>query len=884
MELNKILTAIMVTFFVTTFSVAQVGEKDPFEKMNREYEAKMQRMEQEYAQKMERMQKEYEAKIKRMNTAFESYLKRGFKEVEQKKQVIKPVEVPKPIAQPKFEPTSPTVKTPTQLAKVPEPIAPKMELVEAPAYSIAPIVASPEGMDDYKEPLNVDFFGSEAHLYIDKRTKELNLSSVNPKAFAKYWDSFTKTYYQIYIESLVNYAQETNLNDWGIYQLIDKSSKKLFTSGNNQDMWKWSILNQAGYQAKIGYHGNTVSLMLPFMQQVFEKPYYSIAGTNYYLIDGKLGKKNLYTYEENFGGAAKKIDLHLPYSLNFTDESNTVTKTTKLPKENEALKLKMDKTIMAFLASYPQTDNVVYLNAAMSGSVKNDLYDYIKPRINGMSETEAVAYLMNYLHNSFEYKTDRDQFGKEKMFFPDEIFYYPYSDCEDRTVLFTRLVNDLLGLDVVALTYFSHMAAAVSFNQQVEGYNFKVAGQNYTICDPTYINAPIGAVMPEYEGYKPIAIKINNNNQMGNIWQMIAKSIEKENEGNIFISDRQMSENGKYVVSGWFSNEVTLGDRTYKSASNTRDLWFASFSENGKMEWFLPLQCSNYGFTQAFSVGKKGNAYALINYAGSINVNQKRLCKSETPAHLILGISNKAQPILTENINFEVPEGKKLAFYGKYRPDGSKIDLLSFPTDRVRFASKITVDSNNEVVVRGVVGEVEGLTKDVPINLSSATYSAENQLEDYMNNYEKQDFNKHMVGLFAAIKLLSQNGGSMSGLTVRNLLKKNNPNFRKENPDVYEGLLRMQFVANKGGVVKVETYKGKNVSLFSMRIKNNSNMQIVRTDNNAYQLKFLNGVDVGKAIIWYNLNSITLNGNGNMLFDYDSDHTKKMVKIDEIVN
>ena len=29
------------------------------------------------------------------------------------------------------------------------------------------------------------------------------------------------------------------------------------------------------------------------------------------------------------------------------------------------------------------------------------------------------------------------------------MYYYPYSDCEDRSILFARLVKDLLGLDVV---------------------------------------------------------------------------------------------------------------------------------------------------------------------------------------------------------------------------------------------------------------------------------------------------------------------------------------------------------------------------------------------------------------------------------------------------
>ncbi len=882
MATKQILFTITVfIFFFSNTLTSQDKKNDPFEKLNRKYEARLNKMNKNYEDNLQRMQQEYDDHLKKMNDAFKTYLKSNFEEVPQKNSEVKKEEVPKPIDQPIFQPLTTTTPNKESIS-IPEPITPQIVLTEAPAYSITPIIQQPTAANDFKENFTVDFFGSEAQLKIDSRTRTLNLASVTPESFANYWSDFTETYYQVYLESVIDFASQTNLNDWGIYQIIDKSSKKLFSSSNNQELWKWAILNQAGYQAKIGYNGSTVCLMLPFLQEIYGKPYYFIDGYNYYLIDNKLGKKSLYTYEKNFGGATKALDLLLPYALNFND--NTIIKQTTLPNEKVPLQLKLDKTTMMFLASFPQTNNTVYLNAAMSGNAKETLYDYIRPRIEGMSETEAVTYLLKYLHNSFDYKTDRDQFGKEKMFFPDEIFYYPYSDCEDRTVLFTRLVNDLLGLDVVALTYFSHMAAAVSFSTPVDGYNFIVGDQNYTICDPTYINAPIGSVMPEYKDYTPIAIKINNNNQMNNIWQMIAKSIEKNNEGNIYINDRLISENGKYIVSGWYNQSIQIGNKSFTSSNNTRDLWFASYKNTGDIEWFLPVKCTNYGFTQAFNVGKKGNVYALINYTGAININNKTVSKSDHSAHLILGISDKAQTILQENIDFEAPDGQKLAFYGKYKPDGTKVDLVSFPTDKVRFDSKITVDSQNDVVVRGIVGEIEGLTKDVPITLSSSNYNPEVQLESYISEYKSKDYNKHIASLFAAIKILSQNGASFSGLNVRNLISKNNPNFPKNNPNMYESLLRMQFVVNKGGVVKIETYKEKKISLDAMTIKNNSNMQISNSSSDAYKIYFLNGVEVGKAIVWYDLNSITINKNGSLIFDYDDDHTKKEVKIETILD
>ncbi len=874
--MNRFLPSFVFLFSFSLALIAQVTDDDPFKKMNEKYENKLHKMNSDYEKTTQRMQQEYDDKLKKMNEAFIKYLKGGFNEVEQKKQIEKPVEVPKPVDQPVFE-------TETESKKAPEPIAPKIALIEAPAYSISPIIRKPEAADNYKQPIIVDFFGSKVNLTIDRRSSDLHLTEVTPKAFAQYWGDFSNTYYQLYIESLLNYMEQTNLNDWGIYQVIDHTAKQLYTSGNNREMWKWAMLNQTGYQAKIGYNGNKVCLMLPFMQQVFEKPYYSIEGYNYYLMNDILGNKSIYTYSENFGGAVKKLDLNLPYSLHFNNTDNVITKTTKLPNSETLVQIPMNKTTLDFLSSYPQTDNIVYLNAAMSASVKNALYESIQPVIRGMSETEAVTYLLNYLHHSFEYKTDRDQFGKEKMFFPEEIFYYPYSDCEDRTVLFTRLVNDLLDMDAIALTYFSHMAAAVSFSTPVDGYNFTVSGQNYTICDPTYINAPIGVVMPEYRDYTPLAIKINTNKSMGNIWQSIGKTIEQNNQDNIYISERKLSENGKYIVSGWFKNSITIGDFSYSAYANTRDLWFATFSEGGDLEWFVPVSCSGFAYTKAFNVGKNGNVYALVNYTGSMAIQNTMLGQTENASHIILGLSNKAQPVLAENITFEVPEGKKLAFYGKYKPDGTKVDLLSFPTDKIVFDSDITIDSKNEVVVRGIVGEIEGLTKDVPINLSNATYSPDDDLQENINTLKQQSINQHMISLFAAFNVLSKNGGHMSGLDFRNLIRKNNPEFRKTNPDIYEGLLRLQFVVNKGGVIQIETYKNREVDLLSMQISNNTNLQLIKLSPDNYKLVFLNGAKMRLSNLWHHLNFMTLNQNGTILFDYDNDHSQRKVNLNDLI-
>lgn len=64
---------------------------------------------------------------------------------------------------------------------------------------------------------------------------------------------------------------------------------------------------------------------------------------------------------------------------------------------------------------------------------------------------------------------------------PRRNYYYPYSDCEDRSILFARLVKDLLGLDVVLLYYPAHIATAVCFKGEVKATTCRHRQQ--TLCN-----------------------------------------------------------------------------------------------------------------------------------------------------------------------------------------------------------------------------------------------------------------------------------------------------------------------------------------------------------------------------------------------------------------
>ena len=107
--------------------------------------------------------------------------------------------------------------------------------------------------------------------------------------------------------------------------------------------------------------------------------------------------------------------------------------------------------------------------------------------------------LLNFVQTAFVYEYDNKVWGGDRAFFAEETLYYPYADCEDRAIFLSRLVRDLLRLDVILVFYPGHLAMAVCFTQNVAGDYIMLNGKKYIICDPTYIGAPVGLTMPDMD-------------------------------------------------------------------------------------------------------------------------------------------------------------------------------------------------------------------------------------------------------------------------------------------------------------------------------------------------------------------------------------------------
>ena len=270
------------------------------------------------------------------------------------------------------------------------------------------------------------------------------------------------------------------------------------------------VLAQCGYDVKIARKNSDLFLLLAIKDTVYKKNYLTIGNKRYYIIEEYGGKGSYYTFTHDFSPMSQSCSMQISERIQLNDfakeSKEKIFASKKYP--DLAIKASVDINLMKLYNDYPMMDWQLYAKTPMSISLENKLLPTLRQMTDGKSKEEATGIILNLVQTAFEYKTDEEQFGYERPLFVDELFYYNYSDCEDRAILFSYLVRKVLNLDVVLLYYPNHLTTAVKLPSYNKGDYVSLNGQRYTVCDPTYINAGIGEAMPQFKNVKAKVIEL----------------------------------------------------------------------------------------------------------------------------------------------------------------------------------------------------------------------------------------------------------------------------------------------------------------------------------------------------------------------------------------
>lgn len=383
---------------------------------------------------------------------------------------------------------------------------------------LAPI----EPLDEDVDLVSIALYGTLVSVAFPQDA-DLQLISVDEYGISKLWEQLADTTiipakFDVTIKSCLQHRTSMKLCDWAYIKMVQAVAKKRYGDTNEAVIFTSFILAQSGYKIRLAFKDDMVFMMFASHHELYNLLRVMIDGDFYYIIDHRM-RGNFYISNVGYDGEQRfslliadeqKVDYELSDTLTATS-FNGCTMTSQV-----------NMNLIKFYEDYPTgklysgDENSKWLVGAktpLDSIAKSTLYPQVRELIKGLSEWQAVAKILEWLQTGFEYGLDDEVWGRDRMFFPTETLYYPKADCEDKAILFSAIVRDILNLDVILLYWnepVGHLATAIHF-PVVEGkaeyvmYNDK----KYAICDPTCHYAPVGRRGPTYRGYNPTIMVID---------------------------------------------------------------------------------------------------------------------------------------------------------------------------------------------------------------------------------------------------------------------------------------------------------------------------------------------------------------------------------------
>lgn len=529
-------------------SIAAFSQDDEYQKFLEQRKKQMQEKSEANKQKISDMSQEYKDYVDRMNAEFADFVAKQWELFDEfKKQQLS-------YSQPKIEEAPVAVSTIEEKDVVTEESKEIEYVVEAelPAVTEAVKVAY-EGKDNdnyelktrldkngavdlpvkeyveekpapitYGTEIKLNFYGRQVPLHVSQKLKAKS-NGIDEKNVANYFTNIAKNREETKAlwDELTGVVDEFGLNEWGYFCLLRSLSEKLFTNIDDRVLFCFYMLrNEGNFKTRVARGKNsdklTLLIALDNSKEVYSYTFFQFkddeSGTKkvkYYTVYGG-GKANEAVYSYDFCKQdADKREMKLDFTKNLNMGACDVTRTVQLTKKR-SVTLPYNKAHMAYLNDVPMTVFPIYFVNPIAIEAQQVLQDNFSEMRDQYTPTQFIQMLLHFVQTGFEYKTDDDQFGYEKYFYPEEVIGYPYCDCEDRSAMFAWLVQKYTNAKVIGLQYEGHVATAVWFGDDanVKGDGFMYGGKKYYVCDPTYINASIGMTMPQFKGKTPKIIKL----------------------------------------------------------------------------------------------------------------------------------------------------------------------------------------------------------------------------------------------------------------------------------------------------------------------------------------------------------------------------------------
>lgn len=455
-----------------------------------------------YGAYKEKKEADFEAYRARVNAEYAEYMRRYWVWLESKKPVADPrlkIKEVGPINLPDLSDFDPDIDTEIE----------KVTVLPIQMKNVDPVKVPPikYKAKTAEKRIQFKFYGTPCEVRFDP-TKKVQLANARENAVADMWEVLSTDDYNNILYDLLQARKKLQLCDWAYLKLAETAAETIYGAGTNESVVLSAfIMNQSGYRIRMGRTDDEkLHLLVASKDGMYSRLYWELNGNRYYLSKNS-GVKSLHIFDNKYP-EEQSMSLAIENEQLFLKKATTPRVLRSKKNADISFSATFNENMIQFYSDYPKPfpmnnpdDQYYYLaNTPISKEVKDMVYPYLKRAIAGKSEEEAGNIIINFMQTALVYEYDDKVWGAHRAFFPEETLFYPYCDCEDRAILFTRLIRDLMGLEAVILHVPGHALAAVNFHEDIKGTYITFNGKKFLVCEPTFLSAmPIGATGKDFD-------------------------------------------------------------------------------------------------------------------------------------------------------------------------------------------------------------------------------------------------------------------------------------------------------------------------------------------------------------------------------------------------
>ena len=451
-----------------------------------------------------------------INYVFAEFIKHGWKEFDPKPAVPRPKdEKVKPEVTKRDTPKSDT-STDRFWFRLK-----KEKVIEAPKPKPQPVPIVPIKEDNTDDDATVScrLWGTDFTVHFNPMDA-FTFKDLSPQTLSDAWLKLSAKKYNRLLRDCLDLRFEKQLGDWAYLLFLQEMSNACVGGGNEAVFLAAYLYCQSGYRMRLSKENDKLAILFASEHQIYDHDYFNLDGQRFYLFNAKAKHLSIcnvpYPEEKSLSlvlTAQQKLDYQRGASRTFTSARD--------PKFS--LSVSVNQHLIDFYDKYPSsiingdymTRWAMYANTPLDEEVKEQVYPALREYIKSPSKVEAVNRLLHFVQG-FKYEYDDVVWGQDRAFFAEESLFYPSCDCEDRAILLSRFVRDLLGLPVALVHYPGHLAMAVRFDDadKATGTYYQLDNDKFYVCDPTITGwgADVGEPMDMFKQEKDVHLILLSNN------------------------------------------------------------------------------------------------------------------------------------------------------------------------------------------------------------------------------------------------------------------------------------------------------------------------------------------------------------------------------------